>query len=227
MYFAHSYYRNPYGQYARSYESRQKIRVTGEGTIFSEPDQAEISLGVTNEDQELQKGQLENNSVMSGIIESLNAIGISDEYIRTIEYSIYPIYDFVDGKQTFRAYKVNHILRITIRNINDVGNVVDTAVKNGANTISSISFSLANPTAAYNNAVSEAVINAISKAQAIATTLQITLIEPPLQIIEEQNQLRPASLEGSSMIMGVSTFPQEPGRIQIKVKVTVIFTFFS
>lgn len=225
MYVPYSFFQRPYGQYARSNEMRQVIRVTGEGAIFTEPDHAEISLGVTNEDQELQKAQTENNTVMSGIIQALNSIGILDKYIQTMDYSIYPIYDFADGKQIFRAYKVNHILRITIHNTDDVGKVVDTAVKNGANTISNISFSLADPTNARNQAISMAVTNAISKARAIALTLHITLIEPPLQIIEEQDGQMAAPLKNKEMVMGVSTFPQEPGRIEIRVRVTAIFSF--
>lgn len=227
MYVPYSFFQRPYRQYSRSDEMRQVIKVTGEGAIFVEPGQAEISLGVTNEDEELQKAQRENNTVMSGIIQALNTMGISNEFIQTIEYSIYPIYDFTDGKQIFRAYKINHILRITIRNTGDVGKVVDTAVKNGANTISNISFSLADPTNASNQAISTALTNAISKARAIASTLNITLMEPPLQIIEEQDGQRTSPLGNTGMVMGISTFPSQPGRKEIRAKITAIFAFFS
>lgn len=227
MYIPYSFFQRPYRQHSELNQSRQVIRVTGEGAVFMEPDEAEISLGFTNEAQELQKAQTENNTVMSGIIRTLKTIGISDEYFQTIEYSIYPIYDFADGKQIFRAYKVNHIVRITIRNTGDVGKVVDTAVNNGANTISNISFSLADPTNARNQAISTAVTNAISKARAIAGTLNITLIEPPYQIIEEQNGQRAAPLTGTGMVMGMATFPAEPGMEEIRAKVTAVFAFFS
>lgn len=224
MYYPHSAYRSMDGDQMKSL--RKEIRVSGEGVVSVSPDIAEVSLGVETEDAELKKAQTENGARISQIIESLKEMGIPEENIQTIDFSIYPQYDYVDGKQLFRGYRVNHMLKIKVPDINLVGTVVDTAVSNGANRVSNISFSISNPIQAYQRALSIAVQNAILTASTVAQTLGVNLVLPPLKVIEEsRRQVAPIPFEGSQMVKSATTTPTQPGQQDVNAMVTAIFTF--
>lgn len=206
--------------------AKREIRVTGEGSIFVQPDVAEVHLGVETENLELQKAQSENARIISQVIQSLKQQGIAEENIKTIDYNVYPQYDFIEGKQVFRGYRVNHMLNVKVADINNVGLVVDTAVSNGANRVSNISFSISNPVHTYQQALSIAVQHAILNASTIAGTLQVNLIKTPLQIIEESRRPEgPIPFEGPQMVKSATTTPIEPGQQVVKAIVTAVFTF--
>lgn len=225
MYFTNPYYRQvPDGQEQVNFYNRE-IRVTGEGVLSVQPDQAEVSLGVSSEGMELKEVQRENGAVITQIIQAVQSVGVKAEDIQTIEYSIYPVYDFVDNTQTLRGYKVNHILNIPVTDIQNVGLVVDTAVSNGANTVSNISFSISNRQIVYQQALAMAVENAILKASTIARKLQIRLITPPFQISENTHGgVQPPSPYGD-MVKSAATTPVSPGTLEVKASITARFSY--
>lgn len=209
-------------------KNKDEIHVIGEGSVSVEPDKADVTLGVGTEDKELKKAQAENSMIISQVIQSLNEIGIGNESIQTIEYSIYPIYDFIDGQQSFRAYRVNHMLSIEIYNTENVGPVVDTAVNSGANNVSNISFSMANSEGVYQQALTMAVENAILKANTIANALRVVLIGTPVKIIEELiHQTVSIPYGETSMVKGVTTTQIRPGTRDIRARIRAVFRYMS
>lgn len=225
MYYTHPMYRQGSNQQEQVNYLNREIRVAGEGILAVQPDQAEVSLGVSSEGMELQKVQQENGTAITKIIQAVQNEGVKAEDIQTIEYSIYPVYDFVNNVQTLRGYKVNHILNIPVTDIQNVGLVVDIAVSNGANTVSNISFSISNRAIVYQQALAMAVENAILKASTIAQKLQIRLITPPFQIIENtQGNGLPPSPYGD-MVKSAATTPVSPGTLDVKAAITARFSF--
>lgn len=203
---------------------KSKIQVTGEGSVSIQPDTAKIILGVEVEDVELQKAQSINAKTISNIIQAITNAGIPKENILTTNFTIFPIYDFVDGKQVFRGYRVEHMLQVTVEDIENVGSVVDLAVQTGANRFSNISFQLANPQIAYREALKKAVNDAVQKAKTIANTLRINLNKTPVQVIEQKNCFEgPTPFMESSMVKSATT-EIEPGKQEIIAFVTAIFT---
>lgn len=230
MYYSHNQpsYRTVPPTVVNGIPKQNEIRVTGEGTISVQPDQADITIGVITENIELKVAQSENTQITSNVIQSLTNIGISNENIKTVDYSIYPLYDYIDGKQTFKGYKVEHRLNVTVNDISKVGLVVDTAVDSGANSISNISFSVTNPNIPYQQALALALNHATQKAMTIANTYQVQLRQPPILITEGiQTQLVPVPYTDSPAVKGVATTPIEPGQLEIKANVTVVYAFYQ
>ncbi|MGG0716532.1 SIMPL domain-containing protein [Robertmurraya massiliosenegalensis] len=218
------YYQQPYYQGTQRKMHENEIKVIGEGSVTVQPDRASIKLGVEIEDKELRKAQSENAEKISAIIDALHQIGISAEQIQTDNFTIYPMYDYVDGKQVFRGYRVEHLLQITVSEIGNVGLVVDTAVEHGANRVSNISFQVSNPSEVYQIALRKAVEDAIQKAQTIANTLNINIVPTPKNITEEKTAVRaPAPLYEVQMVKAAST-EIEPGTQDLRAVVSAIFT---
>ncbi|QHS22013.1 DUF541 domain-containing protein [Virgibacillus sp. MSP4-1] len=200
------------------------LRVTGEGTLSVRPDQADISLGVITKHQSLQTAQQTNTQTASQVLEALRQLEIPSENIQTTTYRIDMDYDYKDGEQIFRGYRVTNIVQVTVEDINQVGLVVDTAVNHGANTVNHIEMKVANPNVYQQQALSLAIKNAQAKAHTVRQTNGLPVQTSPFKIkeIRFQEPGRP-----QTMVLGVSTdsptTPIEPGEIQIKSIVEATF----
>ncbi|PAE24265.1 MULTISPECIES: SIMPL domain-containing protein [Bacillaceae] len=228
MYYYQPFVRNTVHNGSHERSKPNTIRVSGEGKIAVQPDQANIKLGVLTEDQELQKAQEQNAAAISNVKKALNAIGITDKQIQTSDFSIFPQYDFVDGKQIFRGYKVEHILDITVNEIENTGLVVDTAVDSGANTVRGITFETENRQELYQKALSLAVLDAFRKAETIASSLRVQLISTPVSVSEGTLGLvQPVSFESSTFVKSAVSTPIQPGTIEIQSLITAEFIYYS
>jgi uncharacterized protein len=228
MYYYQPFVRNT-GQTGSHFRSKPNtLRVSGEGKLAVQPDQANIKLGVLTEDQELQKAQEQNADAISSVKKALNAIGITDKQIQTSDFTIFPQYDFVDGKQIFRGYRVEHILGITVDDIENTGLVVDTAVDNGANTVRGIHFEAENQSELYQQALSLAVMDAYKKAETIASALRVQLISTPVAVAEGTLGIeQPVSLQSSTFVKSAVSTPIQPGTIEIESRITAEFIYYS
>lgn len=209
----------------RASENQRKITVNGEGTIKASPDLATATLGVRTENLNLQEAQAENAKKANDLVNALVELGIAKEDIRTADYRIDPIYSYEEGKQLFQGYRVTHLYTITIRAVNQVGQVIDTAVANGANEVMNIQFTVAQPQAYYNKALSLAVIDSFRKAETIARTFGITT-QPQLLTIREESQ---KAVPGPYMVASFektasSGTPIEPGKLEIKAALTATYS---
>lgn len=228
MYYYQPFVRNSVQTGSQSRSNRNILRVSGEGKLAVQPDQANIKLGVLTEYNELMKAQEQNAAAISNVKKALNAIGITDQQIQTSDFTIFPQYDFVDGKQIFRGYRVEHILGITVDEIENTGLVVDTAVNNGANTIRGIHFETENQSELYQQALSLAVMDAYKKAETIASALRVQLISTPLSVAEGNLGMeQPVSFQSSTFVKSAVSTPIQPGTIDIVSQITAEFTYYS
>lgn len=199
------------------------IKVTGEGEVAVQPDTASINLGVLTERKELIAAQQLNSDGVSKVINSLTSIGILKDLIRTFDYRIESDYDFVQGKQIFRGYKITHILQVKIDNLTSIGHVVDTAVQNGVNYVSNVQFSVKNKQTIYQKALSVAILHAIEKAKTIANTLKVTLIPTPTLVVEDGYTVQPFLNQPGTFVKGVSTTQFEPGQLLVEARIVAEF----
>ena len=200
------------------------LRVNGEGIVRASPDQATISLGVRTENIDPASAQQENALLVAKVLTSMTSLGIPDDHIKTTDYRIEPQYDFQDGKEIFRNYKVTHMIDILTSQIDQVGVIVDTAVKNGANSVSNIRFSLANPELVYNQALSISLRNAYQKALAITQTIRTTLVPIPLKVVELSGEPLPVLYQANVFSKAAAT-PIQPGELTISARVQVEYEY--
>lgn len=200
------------------------LLVNGEGIVQASPDQATITLGVRTENIDPATAQQENAILVANVLKAMTSLGIPDDQIKTTDYRIEPQYDYQDGKEVFRNYKVTHMIEILTSQINQVGAIVDTAVKNGANSVSHIRFSLANPELVYNQALSISLRNAYQKALAITKTIRTTLVPTPLKVVELSGEPLPVLYQANVFSKAAAT-PIQPGELTISARVQVEYEY--
>ncbi len=201
--------------------NKRKITVSGEGIIYSAPNMATATIGVRTENLNLQAAQTENAEKSISMLRSLQKLGIAKDDFKTADFRIDPIYTYEEGKQLFQGYRVTHLYNVTIKNLAQAGLVIDMAVANGANEVMNIQFSVAEPKALYNKALSLAVIDSYNKAQTIAQTLGFQTSISNLSITEETQIGSPSPFLVASMdTSSAKETPLEPGKLKFKATVT-------
>lgn len=196
------------------------ITVIGQGEVFAVPDIATIQLEVNTTNERLSIAQQENAATMNNIIQTLIQMGIPRENIQTVNYSVYPKYDYVNGEQVFKGYEVANSIMVKLTDIQQVGNVIDTAVMQGANRVSNIQFSVEDVDRYKQESIVRALQNAQLKARTIAETLHLQIAPQPVRVNEVENGGQPAPLFKATMSESAAT-PIEGGQISIHSTIRV------
>lgn len=225
MHYSHSLSSSSMTAPPFSHPNRPLIEVTGEGTVSVIPNRAMIVMGVITDNLSLSTAQSENATATANVINSLLQLNIPRNHIQTVTYRIEIQYDYENGTQVFRGYRVTHLLQVTLARVELTGLVVDRAVNSGANFVSNIQFTIANPEIYYNQALSKAVQSAENKANTIARTLGVTLVRTPVKITEKTIAEPPMPFQASLVAEGTAVpTPIQLGELEIRAVVRAKYT---
>lgn len=161
------------------------ITVIGTGSMFVEPDVAEANVGVNVSAATVEQASDQVNQRMAAVLKALDEEGIAERDIQTSNYSIYfeerpdlermPMSGGEQGPAG--VYRVSNQVRIVIRDLDRVGEILDAVIQAGANNVYGVTFTREDAEAARRQARSEAVQNARAKAQEYARLNSLTLGE--------------------------------------------------
>jgi uncharacterized protein YggE len=165
---------------------RSMITVTGTAKTSLDPDRVEIYLGVETTDKEADVAQQENADAIEQIRDALLTMGISEEKITTNYYNLYPVRTWIkplpvgvydEGKEQITEYRATHILKVELDRTSLAGKVIDLAVRNGANKVQNVVFSVGDGklAEAREGLLSKATKEAKSKAETIAGALEVQI----------------------------------------------------
>lgn len=196
----------------------QCMTLTGRGQVTTFPDLVVLRLGVMTEGESLQEAQSQNAALSQAVLQGLQQMGITD--IRTHEYRIDKLFDFVDGARIDRGFSVRNILEIRTEQLDMTGAIIDAAVSNGANIVDLISFEVSEPDLYYQQALNLAILNAIQKAKSITVNLGIS--EDPVLITITENTTSAIPFQPIARGEFAAT-PIEPGTKQIEALITAEF----
>jgi uncharacterized protein YggE len=202
------------------------VSVSGTGTAYLVPDIAYIYVGVHTEKLTASEAVAENSSQTDKMIKSLTDFGIDPKDIRTTNFSIYPQdkYDPMTSTPTGeKVYVVDNTVYVTVRDITKLGDLLDTVVGAGANTVNSIQFDVANKDEALKQARADAVKNAATQAQELAEAAGLTLGD--IQSIGfYDNQPYPVfDGKGGGGAVAEAAVPVQPGQLTFTVTVNVTY----
>lgn len=199
------------------------IAVEGKGEASVAPDMATIRFSVVTEGKTAQLAQASNAEQANKLTAALNSLGIFSKDIQTT-YSVSPTYDREYRKVV--GYRAVNSINVNINDIDKVGTVIDTALANGASDVDSLNFGLKDPSAARNTALKNAVTDARSKADAIASTLGVQITG--VQRVSESHSMPEFNGIGNARLMSMEmavdnapSTPVNPGMITVNATVSV------
>ena len=168
------------------------ITVAGEGEVHAAPDEAMLSAGVVTNARTAAAALAGNASAMNDVFATLRQAGIAEKNLQTSGFNVSPQYATdKNGAQTpqITGYQVSNTVNVVVENLSKVGPTLDALVASGANSIGDITFAMKNPKAAMTEARSEAVADAMERAQTLAKAAGVTL--GPITAISESGGYEP------------------------------------
>ena len=206
---------------ADSDKVERTVSVSATGKVAAPADVAQISAGVVAEAETAKDAIGRNNVAMAKVIDGLKAIGIQAGDIQTTALNVEPRYTQPkDGRAaTINGYRVINQVRITIRDVKRLGEVLDQAIALGANQINHIAFDVADQEKLKDDARRDAMANAHRRGELYAKAAGGQL-GPVLRISESVGEAHP--MPGGRMAMMAKT-PIEPGTQLLEVEIHVTY----
>ncbi len=157
--------------------TRARIVVVGEGSVTVAPDYARIRSGVSTNAKTVKEASGTNAELMAGILAALADAGIAKKDIQTSEFSIEPVYasPTSSGAPKLSGFRVTNQVNLTIRQISQVGEVLDRLVSAGATDAGNVAFLVADRDKALDQARDAALANARHKAELYARASGLNL----------------------------------------------------
>ena len=158
----------------------RQLTATGKATIDATADIAQIRFGVEYQTNDASAAQtVLNDSVRRGF-QALETLGIERDAIRASAANVFPIYSTPasnDHLVTLTGFRTAEIIEVDLQGeqITHIGNIVDAAIKSGANRLEGISFDVSPASPQRFRLIAEATQEAQTKAQAMATALGVQL----------------------------------------------------
>ena len=204
------------------------ITIGGTGTAYVAPDTAEITVGVVTEEADAARTHAENAAQTARVHNAVRALGVADRDIQTVHYDFSQRYDMRDGSRSEEVigYTAQNSVVITVRDLNNVGKIIDAALANGANRIDSLNFTASDTSAAKNEALTDAVRGAKEKAQAVASALGVRLVRIANVYADTQADMpRNENYMPMMMAKGASAAatPIAPGELSVAATVNVTY----
>lgn len=199
--------------------------VSGMGKISLTPDIAHINAGVETIMKDAREAQDENAKIMDRIIKALKDAGIQEKDIQTANYSVHVEYDYSGNERRLIGYRVFNNVRIAVRQIDRVGEILTKMAEAGANNFFGINFGVEDSEEAYNEALKKAIDEAKDKASFMATQAGVSLGKP-VAIHEGQAPSGVPFGKGMDMARLESTAAQIPimeGELEVQASVTIVF----
>ncbi|MDM4019036.1 SIMPL domain-containing protein [Roseiconus lacunae] len=206
------------------------ITVSGTGEVSADPDLAMVNVGVVSEAKTAKEALVANNEAMRNLFAQLDKLGIDQRDRQTAHFNVSPQYDHqrpqpgrsVDpNKPRIIGYQVTNDVRVKVREISRVGEILDAVVQGGSNRINGISFSVEDDEAAMREARVKAVKDAQAKAKLLCETAGAELGNV-IEIHEAGAGPSPRRPEMMMMAQARSV-PVAPGEQTISASVTMTF----
>jgi uncharacterized protein YggE len=212
---------------AESGSPARTLSVTGSGEISLTPDIAYIAIGVHNDEETASEAVQSNNAKTQSVINALKRAGVDEKDIRTSNFSIWPNTQYgPDGKQQGVTYMVDNSVFVTVRDLQNLGELLDSVVQSGANSINSIQFDLEDKTEAIKQARAVAVEDAQTQANELADAAGVKLGEvqsigfydaAPVPYVSSLGK------GGGGAAEAAVSVPIQPGQLSLTVQVSMTY----
>lgn len=206
---------------------QRSIAVSASGTAYGEPDEASFDAGVSALNEDVQTATAQVNERVSSLLAALQEAGVAERDIRTTNVSIYPEQSYDNSGQPGQLrYRVVNSVHVTVRDTEQLGRLLGLSVEAGANEISGVAFSVADPGALERQAREEAMNAAHAKAVQLAALAPVELGQ--VRSISETTQggspqpLPEFRAEAMASDAGAS-MPVSSGQLAVTVTVQVVY----
>lgn len=209
------------------------IWVNGEGKVTVTPDLVILTLGIESQEETVAEAHRKAAEAMDAVMQALKNQGIADEDIQTSCFSIREVTRWLQDKEEVVGYRVINTVTTKVRELDKVGEIVDTVAAAGGDLtrVDSISFTVDDPTPYQAQAREKAIRDAMLKASQMAELAGVTLgdityisegggssVPRVYYDMKDGLPIPPTSAPGA-----VPTTPFSPGELEVTTTVNMVF----
>lgn len=207
------------------------IAVSGMAEQEVAPDMAYIDVGINVRTDDAETARTQEAQIASQIRRALLGLAITDNDLQNTSYYLYQEYK-VDrnGVRTADKYVLDSSIKVTVKDLDKLSQVIDNLVKAGATNISNITYALSTQNIIQRQLLATAVENARDKAAVVANAGSRTLgnmlsadinsFDGGTIVAYGANKLRSTTNLAED---GVAT-KLSPGKIKLNARVQVVFS---
>lgn len=200
------------------------VTVSGSGRVSATPDTAIINIGVETQADTAEAALSDNSERMQELIDSLKESGIAAENIQTTSINLRAQYEEEarinsDGRRLV-GYRAVNMVEVRVTDLDNLGEILDTAVQAGGNQIQGIRFEISDSAELQDQARAAAVENARDKAEQLAT---LTESELGQVISIDETSRTPGPVVRMEAADAAAAVPVEAGSQMIEVQVQVVW----
>ena len=213
------------------------IWVTGQATLEIPADIAQVSIGVESREVNVADARQKAAEAMDNVLAAITELGIDGDDVVPSYFNIQPQTIWVEvsdslgrhSEPRITGYIVNNTVQVTVRNIDVLGTVIDTAAATGGDLIriNSIQFTVGDSSVYGEQIRQMAAADALAKADLYARVMDVTL--GPLVYLTELGssvpmaKASPVAMEVAAMDIGFARTPISAGDVNLSVTVQVVF----
>lgn len=207
------------------------IAVSGMAEQEVAPDMAYIDVGINVRADDAETARTQEAQIASQIRRALLGLAITDNDLQNASYYLYQEYK-VDrnGVRTADKYVLDSSIKVTVKDLDKLSQVIDNVVEAGATNISNITYALSTQNIIQRQLLATAVENARDKAAVVANAGSRTLgnmlsadinsFDGGTIVAYGANKLRSTTNLAED---GVAT-KLSPGKIKLNARVQVVFS---
>lgn len=200
------------------------ISVSASAQATADPDSAIVRVAVEATAGSADAARQQVATDVDSMREALRDAGIPDDAVSTTQFSVSPRYDYRDESPELVGYRAVHAFAIELDDVTRAGEIIDTAVENGATRVDGVQFTLSEETRVdlREQALTDAMESARADADTIAAAggLSVTGIHTvstgsDVSIPFEGRVFAQSDAAGTTI---------EPGPVTVTASVSVVYT---
>ncbi len=210
--------------------------VTGQATLEIPADVAQVSIGIESRETTVSEARQNAAEAMDSVLEAIKEHGVSEDDIVTTNFNIYPQTVWVEvsdslgrhSEPRITGYIVSNTVQVTVRDIDNLSPVVDTAATAGGDLvrINSIQFTVDDSSIYGQEIRLIAAADALAKADVYARAMGVTL--GPLVYLSEIGSSVPMAtsapvMEMAAMDGAFKSSPISAGDVNLSVTIQAVF----
>ena len=127
-------------------EAEDRVHVSGSASMAVTPNVATTTIGVQTLAPDAVEAVTANNEQVAAVIGGLEQLGVAEQDLQTSGFSISPQRAYSEDRpDSITGFWVRNTITATIRDLTNVGGILQGAIEAGANEIYGLRFTVSNP----------------------------------------------------------------------------------
>ncbi|MFG1359123.1 SIMPL domain-containing protein [Xanthobacter pseudotagetidis] len=202
------------------------LTVIGEGSATAEPDMALVATGVVTAGKTAGEAVAANSKAAAAVIAVIKEAGIAPKDIATANFSLSPQYasGAQSGPPRLVGFEARNTVRVKVRDLAQLGALLDKMVQSGANQASGLTFLLSDPDKMEEAARVDAVKDGMAQAKSLAAAagMRIVRISSIDMRADRSGPVMPAPMMMKAEAARAAV-PIEAGELEVRAHATLVF----